>query len=375
MHGQNYGCDLQRYAMQQVLKRFGLRALLIDYVPQKEGAPRVSAVRRFVARLRPVPLAKMCLSFLDQRRDFFRRFERTFLEATEPFGDYSAMERGTARFDCCVAGSDQIWNPSLCRGETNCRFFMLDFVPAGKKISYAPSLGVSEVEPDFADRLKRYLSSFDWLSVREREGAEILRFLLGREVDVVLDPTMLLTAADWDRVGNTARRYPFQKKEYLLCYSLGNTDQVLKAARRLNALYRARIAVFCYSPLDFLRLKYKCPESLPILNAGPAEFVDLIRSAVCVVTDSFHGSIFSILYHRPFWTMMRDRRTGAFSMNSRIKTLFETFHLEERLFDPNDFTPEVREIDHAAVEEILLRQRASSFNRLEGGLRKVLCDG
>jgi hypothetical protein len=73
--------------------------------------------------------------------------------------------------------------------------------------------------------------------------------------------------------------------------------------------------------------------------------------------------------------MMRDRRTGAFSMNSRIKTLFETFHLEERLFDPNDFTPEVREIDHAAVEEILLRQRASSFNRLEGGLRKVLCDG
>ncbi|MBR2694391.1 MAG: polysaccharide pyruvyl transferase family protein [Thermoguttaceae bacterium] len=372
MSGKNYGCDLQRYALQRVLRKFGLRALLINYVPPLPARGGFS--RRIFRARHLISLAKGAVWFLDRRDAAFRRFAGRYLETTEPIGDDRELAR-RAVFDCYVAGSDQIWNPTISRVTAGLGFFTLDFAPSGKKISYAPSLGVSRIDPSYAERLKRSLSSFDWISVREKEGAEILRTVLGRPVDVVLDPTMLLTPKEWDAVADEARPRSVQKKKYIFCYSLGNTPQVLDAARRLASAYNATVAAICYSPFDALRLKRICPYCRPVLNAGPAEFVSLIRSAECVVTDSFHGTVFSILYHRPFRTMMRDRRDGASSMNSRVKTLLETFGLESRLFDPADFSPgEAGGANFAASDEILLRCREDSLKKLERGLRKVLID-
>lgn len=373
MDGENYGCDLQRCAMLRALKKFGLRALLIDYAPPRPGA-RFGFGGRIARALRPTALAKRVFSFLDRRGAVFRRFGEEELEKTEPIGAYEDLPR-RASFDVFVAGSDQIWNPSLTRGEGGRRFFFLDFAPAGKKISYAPSLGVSEIEPSYAERIKKSLETFEWISVREREGAEALRAVLGRPVDVVLDPTMLLAPAEWDALADRAESLPILKKEYILCYSLGNIRGVLAAARRLRKAFGARIAPICYSPLDALRLKSLCPECRPVLNAGPAEFVSLIRSAACVVTDSFHGTVFSILYSRPFRTMMRDRRGGASSMNSRVRTLLETFGLEDRLFDPAEPSlGAVDELNRAEIDETLSRLREDSLKKLELGLRKVLTD-
>ncbi len=137
-------------------------------------------------------------------------------------------------------------------------------------------------------------------------------------------------------------------------------------------MHGARIAPICYSLPDALRLKKICPECRPVLNAGPAEFVSLIRSAAAVVTDSFHGTVFSILYRRPFRTMMRDRREGASSMNSRVRTLLETFHLQDRLFGPEAFSGGPAEEADDAADEILRRYREESLNKLKDGLRKVL---
>ena len=371
MDGRNYGCDLQRYAMQRVLKRFGLRALLIDYAPPRPGA-RPGLRRRIALALSPAALAKRAFSPFDRRAAAFYRFNDGELEKTEPIGAYDELNRKT-NFDCYVAGSDQIWNPALTRGEEGRRFFFLDFAPDGRKISYAPSLGVSRIEPSFAERIKKSLAGFGWISVREREGAEALQAVLGRSVDVVLDPTMLLSTEEWDVLADRAERRPIPKRKYILCYSLGNTPEILGAARRLRKISGARIVPIAYSPLDALRLRRICPECRPVLNTGPAEFVSLIRSAVSVVTDSFHGTIFSILYHRPFRTMMRDRRGGAASMNSRVKTLLETFGLQDRLFNPADFSPDgVDELDRAAIDETLSRLREDSLNKLGRGLRKVL---
>ena len=370
MDGKNYGCDLQRYAMQRVLKRLGLRALLIDYAPPREGA-RPGPVRRLLRTFSPRSLARGALSLFDRRDAAFRRFNGEMLEKTGPVAGYGGLSR-LAPFDCYIAGSDQIWNPGLTRGEGGRRFFFLDFAPAGTKISYAPSLGVSRVDPGYAARLKESLASFSWISVREREGAEIIQKILNRPVDVVLDPTMLLSAEEWDRLAGRAERFPVQEEKYILCYSLGNTAEILAEARRLAPVHGARIAPICYSLPDALRLKKICPECRPVLNAGPAEFVSLIRSAAAVVTDSFHGTVFSILYRRPFRTMMRDRREGASSMNSRVRTLLETFHLQDRLFGPEAFAGGPAEETDDAADEILRRYREESLNKLKDGLRKVL---
>lgn len=373
MHGKNYGCDLQRYAMQRVLAKLGLRALLINYVPHEVGRPCSRFLERLRFFLRPQTLVKIPFSFLDKRKAYFRRFERDFLEATPRLKTLEQLESAAAGFDCAVAGSDQIWNPTLCRTDAAAHFFMLGFMPSEKRISYAPSLGVSEVEPSFAGVLKRHLADFTWISVREEEGAAVLRKLLDVPIDVVLDPTMLLTAEEWDILCEPARSYPFQNEPYILCYALGNLDTVISTARQIKKRLSAKIVIFCFSPLDGIRLKWKCPESIPVLNAGPAEFVGLIRSAACVVTDSYHGSIFSILYHRPFWTMMRDRSAGISSMNSRMKTLFETFSLGERLFDAKGpALPPETPINGGLIEEILSRRRAESMEKLKSGLRKAL---
>lgn len=373
MHGNNFGCDLQRYAMQRVLAKLGLHALLIDYVPYEAGPFRSRFLKRLRLFLRPQTLAKAPFSFLDRRKAYFRRFERDFLEATPRLHTAGQLERAAAGFDCAVAGSDQIWNPTLCRTEAAAHFFMLGFMPPEKRISYAPSLGVSEVEPPFDGVLKRRLADFVWISVREEEGAAVLRRLLDAPVDVVLDPTMLLTAAEWNALGVSARRYPFQNEPYILCYALGNLDAVIGMARQIRQRRPARIVIFCFSLRDGIRLKRKCPESVPVLNAGPAEFVSLIGSAAYVITDSYHGSIFSILYHRPFRTMMRDRSAGVSSMNSRMKTLFETFSLEERLFgEKGPALPCETAIDGGRIEEILSQRRAESMEKLKSGLRKVL---
>ncbi len=389
VYGTNYGCILQRHALQTILRhRFnGVESLAfpIPYMGKKSSDSRCN---HFFSSRFPTTLKKVTMFIprrlfyfyfekpqIKQRENKFAEFERRFLVNTRRLNFYDDVQKEGERFDVLVAGSDQIWNTTWYGGEVFFQYYMLDFVPCEKKISYAASIGLSQIPDEYVPKFQRYLSDFTWLSVRENEGAKELERILNRPVDVVLDPTMLLSLEEWDVISN---RYPtneIQESPYILCYALGNQESVVRKARQIQKYRDVPILYLCTTMREYMSLKLKHSKVKPILNAGPGEFVSLFKNAAYVVTDSFHGSVFSILYHKPFFTMMRDKADPTKSMNSRMTTLFSTFHLESRLFSPEDKTPltsESFEIDYEAVDKILQERREFSINKLREAIENVV---
>lgn len=371
-HGTNYGCHLQRYALQKVVENCELPVWSILF-PFSPGSIRKSSTRvSFLKRI--VEGGNKIYGAIRRKSKAFDNFSDVFLKSTQRFSSYDELLQNiyTLNFDAYVAGSDQIWNTAWMPTEEFFRYYMLDFAPSDKKIAYAPSVGVSKITDEFAPKFQRYLADFRFLSARENEGAQELERLLNRPVEVVLDPTMLLTTQEWDEVA--AQACPVKTQRYILCYSLGNGDKVLRKATALQKKLKCPIVFFEDNFKTDLKLRLKGKNIIFARSAGPAEFVNYIKNANCVVTDSFHGSVFAILYRKPFFTMMRDTKSAEKSMNSRMSTLFSTFRLESRLFEPNSDEPVTDEsfkIDYDAVEAILQKRRAESLNYLKNALETV----
>lgn len=374
--GFNYGCHLQRYALQAVCERFGYRAqallLSLDDLTLPDDPMRrlERRFKRFKKNCREGKYAAPYWSKLFA----FRRFERQFLHTTKRFPFYKSVERRAEAmgFSAYIAGSDQVWNPLGMCAPHSYDYYMLGFAPSSKKIAYAPSLAVSKLSDEYVEKFRRYLSDFRFLSAREKEGAAELTRVLGRPVQCVLDPTLLLTVDDWDKVAAEARaQIP---SDYILCYSLGNPVEVFNRALEIQKTLDRPIVCFEEFPQFKELTKNNNAKTILARNVGPCEFVKYVKNASCVVTDSYHGSIFSLLYHRPFFTMMRDSATQERSMNSRMTTLFSTFGLESRLFDPNAPLPaplEGLDLDYDEVDRRLYENQIHSLNYLHNALSEV----
>ena len=392
VYNANYGSSLQQYALQKTLRRFGLDVETIRYNPALErqlgSASFNSALRSSrggdLAR-RVLRKGRRCFSRLGS--GFFNRFvdngkkKRRFSEFTNRFltvsDEFKSLEELRARADsygAVIAGSDQIWNPRGLPSESFYRYYLLDFVPSGKKLAYAPSLGVSKLEERLDPIYERYLRDFSWISTREIEGARELQRVLNRPVDVVLDPGALLNAEQWRTVVDSARTFSFEDKPYILCYSLRNKSQTLPKARQAQKFLNCPILFFCESEYERMRMKATSRSVIPIFDAGPCEFLRLISRSSCVVTDSFHASLFSILFHKPIFCAMRDSFDPYRSMNSRVTTLFSTLELESRLYssaEEQTIGERDLEIDFDRVDKILAQKRDFSLGKLRDALASV----
>lgn len=343
--GVNFGCHLQRYALQVACERLGYqaRAILLSHgdlvKPSRPGTIKRAryTLRRFREKARQKSYYDLLFGAQRRRKKAFDAFEKKFLNTTKRFYSYASIKASyeSLGFDAYVAGSDQIWNP-LGMGVPDCyNYFMLDFVPSDKKIAYAPSVAVSKLADKYVERFQRYLSDFRFLSAREIEGARELERILGREVPVVVDPTGLLTSDAWDVLADQAK--PLVAEKYVLCYSLSNLEAILRHAKKVQKALDCPIVCFEEDrKSDRLAKELAGDGAVVVRNAGPCEFVNYIKHAECVITDSFHGAIFPIVYRRPFYAMTRDRANQEESMNSRIFTLLSTLKLEDRLFEPDD---------------------------------------
>ena len=219
-------------------------------------------------------------------------------------------------FDKIIVGSDQVWNPSFSSFRKK-QVLLLTFLPPEKRISYAASFGVSELPEQWKDLYRDALKDYRAISVREKEGAQIVKELTGRDVPVLIDPTMLLTVEDWRKVEKPS---PARKgKDYILTYFLG--EQSPECRERIRNIARQH-------DLDVLEL---CDRSHPEeYVSGPSEFLDLFDHASLVFTDSFHATVFSILFGKPF--VIHNRiQAGMENMGSRITTLLKKLDLECRL--------------------------------------------
>lgn len=255
-------------------------------------------------------------------------------------------------YDYFVVGSDQVWNPNWYRG-IKAEAFLLAFAEKEQKVCMSPSFGISELPEEWKPHFKKYLNDFTYLSVREKEGAKIIRELTGREAEVVIDPTLMLDAEEWRKIEKRSQARK-EGKKYILKYFLAtqsqeNVDFINKVAHKN----------------DCQILELMEPNQPDVFVSGPSEFIDLIDHAELICTDSYHACIFSILFNKPF--LVFDRSSVRVKMNSRISTLLSTLDLERKL--PGRVgNKDIFEHDYTHSYEILEKERDKARNFLKKSL-------
>ena len=240
--------------------------------------------------------------------------------------------------DVVLVGSDQLWRPSNIVG---C-YYTLEFVPDNvKKIAFSTSFGVPELPSRLHKHAKRFLSRMDYISVREDSGAEIVKHECGRDATVVCDPTMMLTAEEWMHIQDEK---PFADGKYILMYLMGDNPGQREFVKKLSKTTGCRIIGLLHGA-TYISSDEDVADENPY-NVGPSEFVNLIRNAQYVCTDSFHCCVFSILNSVKFFAFRRWPDGSKFSANDRLYTLMKFTGLERRLLEG------VENIDNCIADQI-----------------------
>lgn len=368
----NYGSILQAFAFQQLLFDNGIDNEIIIYKKKKSmkqflrvfNYPLLKAKTKSIWRSVYCRFNKDVGDILRKRNAKFEDFVTKNLVFSQKYIGRTALKEGAKQYAAFVLGSDQVWNPMLLGGD----YYTLTWVDnACPKVTYASSFGVSEIPSSQVKKTREYLSRFNMISVREKQGAEIVKKLTGKKAEVCCDPTLLTDRKRWDELSG---KNPFVSGKYIFCYFIGNNPSQREFAKRLakktgcKILAVKHIDEYIKSDDDFGDIDY--------LEVGPKEFVNFIRYATYVCTDSFHGTIFSIIYNKTFFTFKRFLDGQKSSMNSRVKNFLSIAGLSNRLFE-NSTTPEdalAYQVDWTDVNMRLNDFRKSSQEYFE---RAVKC--
>lgn len=332
--GLNCGNRLQNHALQVVLQRQGAQVETIYSAKALGGNVALSAMRR----------AAKAVFRSSARRRCFNAFNRKYIRPAANIRYEGLNEnRFAAQYDAFVTGSDQVWNPTFW---FNSSFEYLTFAPQHKRFSYAASFGVDVIPEKDRQSIAGWLAGMQEISVREEQGARIAQQLCGRTAHVHIDPTMLLQAEEYSAIEEKPKAALPEK--YLLSYYLGHVTNEYKQYIQNKA-----------KALGLAVVELSEEPGTPYYNIGPQHFLYLFHHADYVCTDSFHGTIFSILFHRLFTVF--PRRDENQSMNSRIETLMEKTGLASRVYSEGTQPPE--QIDYAAVELRIAaeRERAQEY--------------
>lgn len=335
IHSRNFGNRLQNYALQIVLKSIGV---CVESLQRDLPLKGIDFFKVKVKRVGQILLGTKGAKF----QSFNRRVVKSKFYALA-----NSQQDGLAnKYEYFISGSDQVWNPHYNFIGTS---DLLVFAKPEQRISYAASFGVDEIPEEKKDVYAENLSQFKALSVREKRGAEIIKELTGRDAQVVLDPTMLLISEQWSKVEKKSRYTP--KNKYALVYSLGEKTSDFENA--INC-YGKELEIFD------IRTKQKNRREIPV---GPAEFLYLIHHAELILTDSFHASVFSVLYHKKFITFKRP----GIDMSSRIVSLANTIGAEDKLDSDNNLDCSIG-VDYVMVDQLIERERKKSIDFLKKAL-------
>ena len=301
----NYGNRLQNYALEKVLADMGNTVTSI--VPYKPDFVKWT-IKKFIKADGDTLRNK----YLKSRRlkeflEFDNQYVNTYAINSNNF-DSIQVEN----YDCFVSGSDQVWNPDWADYTYEKTF--LRFCRKEKRVAYAASFGVDSIPEKWIDKYKTGLSEFQYLSVRENKAVEIVEELIGKTYERVLDPTMLLDKDEWDRIAIVPPQC--MNKNYILTYFLGGrSDAVNKDILEYARKYDCHV-------INLLDLND------PNYFVGPDKFVGLISKAKLVLTDSFHATVFSIIYERTF--VVYNRKGIGSKMGSRLSSLLDMCDLSGR---------------------------------------------
>lgn len=317
----NIGNKLQNFAVQEILKQRGLAPKTIVSEVEKE-LPFFSLIRLKICikntmakmGIRSGNLKYYALDMERERR--FEKFSDKYLDLGEKVNVHSLPENLGSAYDYFVTGSDQVWHNWTDTVE-ELKFFFLQFANPHKRLCISPSFGFNQVPDSYEKYYKDGLSEFSHLSCREESGVDLIEKLTGKSAQLLIDPTMMLTKQDWEKIAKKPKTAI--SENYLLVYLLGNesarTREIIKEIALSNQLQVVDV-------LD---------KNTDFYLSTPDEFLGLLQSANLVCTDSFHGCVFSILFEKQFICFERNG-SNAENMENRLKTLLKKYHLEHRFY-------------------------------------------
>lgn len=335
---ENYGGMLQAYATVSMLEACGMDYELIQY--EKKRTP-IGVIKSLPRLLNGVLLNDKYEAFLKKkgmkqhpefakndaiRMKAFHKFKEVHFTKLSPvFKGYDALCNGARRYSAVITGSDQLWSPAGL--PTN--YYNLQFVPDDiRKISYASSFGVKNIPWYQKKRTAAFLNRIDFISMRENRGSDIVKELTGKDVPTILDPVFMFDKEGWEKLIPVKREIT---EPYIFAYFLGETAEhrkaVEKAAKKLGCKIVALRHLDQYVPND------ENFGDIALYDVAPDRFLNLLRGASYVCTDSFHGSCFSIIHRIPFVIFNRYAEESKHSKNSRIDTLCGNLGLQDRRYN------------------------------------------
>jgi hypothetical protein len=320
----NHGAMLQTYALKHYLEKRGEQVRVIPYAPYwltctywlcpfkaelEDHVPRYQLLRESVRwNLRVA-------GRFERRRLRMRAFRRRYLTSEAPIR--KTEDLSFLPFKSVVIGSDQVWNPKITLGLADAYTGNIPQRGNCRLISYAASFGEDALPEADREEFIRRVGGFHAVSVREEAGAAFARQLLGREVCHALDPTLLLDRTEWEKIGKVP-----PEKDYVLLYMMPCREHLLRWAQAFAARLGKKLIALA-NPGSTHRLRNFEPAS----GVGPAEFIGYVQNAYCVLTSSFHGTVFSILYEKPFLTYCQD------VLGNRQRNLLERLGLLSHLWE------------------------------------------
>ncbi|MCQ5209797.1 polysaccharide pyruvyl transferase family protein [Megasphaera massiliensis] len=352
----NYGNLLQNYALQQVLLHYAERVDTLwhtedNFLPDtywnwgwKEPIKYLINWKGFRSRFLKGNIGREMV-----RHGKLRDWAERYIHFRK---DIENLHNIADEYDYFVTGSDQVWNPYFPE-EEYLKANFLSFAPSEKRLSYAASISAPDIPENRKDLYKNGFDEMHRLSLREQAGAELVQQISGRKAEVHVDPTLLLTTEEWDKVSRIPAWYHGEK--YILTYFLGERpDEVIQKTARDAGLSVVNL-------LDANVYEHYV--------TGVDEFIWAIKHASLVYTDSFHGTVFSILYRTPFVVCNRLGNSVTEKMGSRIDSLLGLFGLENRRGTSENgyaISNPTEAPDWSDVDAVLDRERNRSKNYFDG---------
>lgn len=340
----NYGAILQSYALQKWLRKLGLDTEIIDYdcayishpfslnTLKKKGL--FNYIYGAIGHICYIPRSFRCNQF------------RKNLQYSKALTSDNRDEMGQ-KYDAYIAGSDQIWDYKLTDFD---RTYFLDFVKEGhKKFSYAASIGENLPPENIRGTYRDLLKSFNKIIVRESYGADVVEELTGSRPETACDPTLLLDGNAWAKLAIPPRT----NKKYILVYQLGISKELVNFVKKLQSETGLKVI---YIPFPLVGLM-KCNIKLFI---GPREWLGLFHDAEYVVSDSFHGIVFAMQFHKKFFGM-----TKGHHRNKRVEELLQLTGLENRTIESSADQILTTEIDYDYADRQLKQYRQTSLKQLK----------
>ena len=346
----NYGAVLQAFALENVLAELGVDAEIIDY-----RCPHIECLYRpFDARhcKNLSSGAKKCIKSLGliKKRHNFNEFTKKHLNATKKCRTKKELQKTALRFETIITGSDQVLNPDAAGGDFS---YFLDFAGADiKKISYAASIGYDSFPQKYKTKCIELLKRFESISVREKSVCKTIAELTDKSVENVLDPTLLLGAPKWIDIAQKPCKLP---DKYILVYMMEGCRYTIEKARALANSKGYKLVLI--NPT--LKQMQTCKDFIMYKTASPEEFVGMFAEAEAVVTNSFHGVAFSLIFKKEFYAEASNPEKSA-----RIIDLLALFDLSDRLL-PNE---KIRKTDWEKVNSQLLKEQNKSISWLKNSL-------